>query len=139
MKKNNLIIVAVITTFLISTSCSKYDEGPLISFRSKTDRLCQTWKPKKILINGAETILTPDQQKTTIEFKKDGDLYLTTYRLSIAFPLTGTWKFYDKDEKLILSIDKGDPEPQVDTVKILRLMKDELWLKQKKDNIKRFT
>ncbi len=116
------------------TSCSKYEEGPFISFRSKTERLCNIWKPVKILVNGSETILSSDQQKTTIEFQKDGDVFITFYILGIAVAQTGQWEFYDKSEKIILTMNTDDNIPSKDTLKILKLMEKELWLEGKIDS-----
>lgn len=130
MRKNSLIVMLMIATFLFLTSCNKYEEGPSISFRSKTERLCNIWKPVKILVNGSETILSSDQQKTTIEFQKDGDVFITVYYLGIAVAQTGQWEFYDNSEKIILTMNTDDDTPSRDTLTILKLMEEELWLKK---------
>ncbi|MDD3630354.1 MAG: hypothetical protein WBH72_00870 [Bacteroidales bacterium] len=134
MRKNSLIAMLMIATFLFLTSCSKYEEGPILSFRSKTERLCNIWKPIKILVNGSETILSSDQQKITIEFQKDGDVFITSYILGIAVAQTGQWEFYDKSEKIILTMNTDDNIPSKDTLKILKLMEEELWLEGKIDS-----
>lgn len=130
MRKNSLIVMLMIATFLFLTSCNKYEEGPSISFRSKTERLCNIWKPVKILVNGSETILSSDQQKTTIEFQKDGDVFITVYYLGISVAQTGQWEFYDNSEKIILTMNTDDDTPSRDTLTILKLMEEELWLKK---------
>jgi len=133
MRKNSLIVMLMIATFLFLTSCNKYEEGPSISFRSKTERLCNIWKPVKILVNGSETILSSDQQKTTIEFQKDGDVFITVYYLGISVSQTGQWEFYDNSEKIILTMNTDDDTPSRDTLTILKLMEEELWLEGKID------
>jgi hypothetical protein len=133
MRKNSIIVMLMVATFVFLTSCSKYEEGPIISFRSKTERLCNIWKPVKILINGSETILSSDQQKTTIEFQEDGDVFMTVYYLGISVSQTGQWEFYDNSEKIILTMNTDDDTPSKDTLKILKLMEEELWLEGKID------
>jgi len=133
MRKNSLIVMLLVATFLFLTSCNKYEEGPSISFRSKTERLCNIWKPVKILVNGSETILSSDQQKTTIEFQKDGDVFITVYYLGISVSQTGQWEFYDNSEKIILTMNTDDDTPSRDTLTILKLMEEELWLEGKID------
>ncbi len=44
--------IYLIVLLLIIGACKKYEEGPLISLRSKEKRLCQEWKMKKLMING---------------------------------------------------------------------------------------
>lgn len=134
MKKINLTVMLIVATLLFLTSCNKYEEGPSISFRSKTERLCNIWKPVKILVNDSETILSADQQKMTIEFQKDGDAFITYYILGIAVPQTGKWEFYDKSTKLILTMNTDDTVPSKDTLTILKLMEEELWIEEKIDN-----
>ncbi|HPU46830.1 MAG TPA: hypothetical protein PLQ91_04330 [Bacteroidales bacterium] len=134
MRKNSIIVMLMVATFLFLTSCSKYEEGPIISFRSKTERLCNIWKPVKILVNGSETILSSDQQKTTIEFQKDGDAFITAYYLGIPVAQTGQWEFYDNSKKIILTMNTDDNTPSKDTLKILKLMEEELWLEGKIDS-----
>ncbi len=134
MKKINLTVMLIVATLLFLTSCNKYEEGPSISLRSKTERLCNIWKPVKILVNGSETILSADQQKITVEFQKDGDVFITFYYLGIAVPQTGKWEFYDKSTKLILTMNTDDSDPSKDTLTILKLMEKELWLEEKIDS-----
>jgi hypothetical protein len=52
MKKPYLLMLIIIIAFA-ETSCNKYEEGPLISFRSKKNRLLGVWK--------------------VVEFKKDNE------------------------------------------------------------------
>lgn len=55
MKKT--ISILVISALLISLfgSCKKYDEGPLISFRSKEKRLMGTWQIEHYFVNGHDS------------------------------------------------------------------------------------
>ena len=40
MKKATIYLSLLL---ILATACKKYDEGPLISLRSKEKRLCQKW------------------------------------------------------------------------------------------------
>ncbi|OQC43867.1 MAG: hypothetical protein BWX61_01114 [Bacteroidetes bacterium ADurb.Bin035] len=131
MRKNSLIVMLMIATFLFLTSCNKYEEGPSISFRSKTERLCNIWNLVKYIYNGSGAIVSPDQMETTIEFQKDGDVFITSVSLGITtVSKTGQWEFYDNSEKIILTMNTDDDTPSRDTLTILKLMEEELWLKK---------
>ncbi len=54
MKKLSIYLVLVLIVF---SGCKKYEEGPLISLRSKEKRLCQEWELKKIEYNGSAEAL----------------------------------------------------------------------------------
>ena len=61
-----LIILTLISCFLFS--CSKYEDGPGISLRTKKARLTGTWEIAKI--NGQNPDLFEDWE---FEFEKNGD------------------------------------------------------------------
>lgn len=50
------IIIFLACIFLIPISCKKYEEGPLISFRSPISRVLGQWHVKSYLVNEVENI-----------------------------------------------------------------------------------
>ncbi len=131
MKIKNLILVS---TFMLIFAGCKYEEGPNVSLRSKEERLCNEWKISEKLTNGVKDTLTEAELQTIVEFKKGGDYSITVPIIGVYVVFTGTWKFYDNKEKIITTYEAnilGTHIEQKDTSKILRLMKDELWLKGK--------
>src|SRR4051812_28318718 len=64
-----IILLAGITIPAIQ-SCKKYSEGPALSFRSKTERVANTWKIDNYKVNGSDyTSLVAGYVET---YSKDG-------------------------------------------------------------------
>jgi len=120
MKK--IILVAITTVILFSfNSCSKYEDGPALSLRTKKARLSQTWKLDEI-----------DREKVVdvseLSFEKNGDVYLFKQyegtEGTITQEIYGEWEWEDDKEKIEI---KWDNITGIDEYKILRLTKDEFW------------
>jgi hypothetical protein len=117
------------------TSCSPYEEGPAISFRSKTERLCNEWRLTRLYVNGDEQTLSSTVQQTTLEFKDDGSVnssipFVDTTVIFITG--SGRWEFNDDETEVITTITYTiGGGPVTDTLKILRLKEEELWLENK--------
>ncbi|MCK5775853.1 MAG: hypothetical protein KAH25_06750 [Bacteroidales bacterium] len=59
---------------ILSSACKKYEEGPLISLRSKEKRLCQKWDVETITKNGAD--ISYPSIRYQWEFHENGDFTL---------------------------------------------------------------
>jgi len=87
MSQSKLIILTLISCFLFS--CSKYEDGPVISLRTKKARLTGTWEIAKI--NGTTPALG---EQWEFEFEKDADY--TEVRTSIDSVIVGyDYNYYD--------------------------------------------
>ena len=53
MKKITLI-AAILFSCIFLDSCKKYPEGPMLSFRTRTARVANTWKVGSCTINGTD-------------------------------------------------------------------------------------
>jgi hypothetical protein len=83
---------------MVVGACKKYDEGPLISLRTKESRLCREWKLDKYTVNGVEQA---NDANGTLEFKKDGSLTDTYHTENLGvLEFRGTWHF-TQDKKYI--------------------------------------
>ncbi len=136
MKKLNVILLTVVASVLMLTSCSPYEEGPAISFRSRTERLCNEWRLTRLYINGTEQTLSAFDQQTTLEFKKNGTVnysYAVMDSTAIIITGSGTWEFNDDETEVITKITYTIGGTKTDTFKILRLKEEELWLKNNQD------
>lgn len=126
----NIIIVLIALIALIS--CKKYDEGPLISFRSKVNRLTGKWK----MTNDTAEIfweLTKEQVFNEILILENKD----------TLQKNGNWRFEDDKENIRVtwpnpsvlkannpandSANTTSPFLSID-YKILKLRNDKLWL-----------
>ncbi len=89
MKKIKFILSGIIAVIILS-SCRKYEEGPLISFRSSARRIVGTWKITHYYVNGTDSIdLIKKQFNDTIlipYYYKDA--YLRDRENALFIPIT---------------------------------------------------
>lgn len=136
MKKLNVILLTVVVSVLMLTSCSPYEEGPAISLRSRTERLCNEWRLTRLYINGTEQTLSSFDQQTTLEFKDNGTVnysYAVMDSTAIVITGSGTWEFNDDETEVFTTITYTLGGTEKDTFKILRLKEEELWLENNED------
>lgn len=114
----NLFLLMVGCSLFIMAGCSKYDEGPAISFRTRTERVSNTWKVDNYKVNGSDvTSLVSGYTET---FTKSGGY---SYDWS-ALSGTGTWKFQHNDEEIALT---GTDNQDDHTLYILKLEEKQFW------------
>lgn len=136
MKKLNVILLTVVASVLMLTSCSPYEEGPAISLRSRTERLCNEWRLTRLYINGTEQTLSSLDQQTTLEFKDNGTVnysYAVMDSTAIVITGSGTWEFNDDQTEVFTTITYTLGGTEKDTFKILRLKEEELWFENNED------
>ena len=136
MKKLNVILLTVLASILMLTSCSPYEEGPAISLRSRTERLCNEWRLTRLYINGTEQTLSSFDQQTTLEFKDNGTVnysYAVMDSTAIVITGSGTWEFNDDETEVFTTITYTLGGTEKDTFKILRLKEEELWFENNED------
>ncbi len=119
-KKSKFSILGVATVLLLLTfsSCSKYEEGPSISLRTKTARLTGEWNMTKIDHASPES-----GWKYVMEFEKDGDFSLVISFDGDSEVYLGEWEWTNDKESIEVVIDGDDPEEW----DITRLTNDEFW------------
>lgn len=123
IKKFNLPFLFVLLTFSI-LSCSKYENGPIFSLRTKKARLSGTWELRKVLFNEQEKVNFANEN-TGYTFEKNGNYQVTNLDNSSGFEINGTWDFVDHKELLYIDVDN------VQTLfKIRRLRNGSLWLEK---------
>lgn len=141
MKKTSLIIL-IITLF----ACSKYEEGPLLSLRTKKSRLTdKNWVLEKVNVDG-QYFYEPDSLKLTCiigqcRFASNGtynifhQVYDSVYSQAIVWTEhIGEWRFINRKKTISLNYFEIDYSDSSETMRelnkrILRLTNDELWFK----------
>lgn len=131
----NLYISTIISSLILSfTSCKKYEEGPTLSFRSKKERVANTWIISKAIEDGED--VTDDFEAYTVSFTEDGATTLvaqyTIFGGTYTFNTKGTWVFENDNEFLYINYDNDDAD---NTYKILKLKEKELWVKDEAENL----
>ncbi|MCH7411365.1 hypothetical protein MM239_18365 [Belliella sp. DSM 111904] len=126
--KKNMIGLLVATAFAFQ-SCDDYPDGPLVSLKSKTERVANDWKIGEALDEGTD--ITSDYERYELSLTKDGEAILTAnYNLlgiNYEFTTSGTWVFLSNETKLSFDFENDDADG---IYEILRLKEDELWLKE---------
>lgn len=124
---NILAVVLLLATLAPISSCSKYEEGPSISLRTKKARITNEWKLDEFKVNGEDvSSLIKMVGDFILEIKSD-DTYVQTFDGESD---RGKWKFSsDKEEVILTSDDGGDTQ----TWTIVRLAHDEFWIKFTED------
>ncbi len=143
MKKTIILIVIILLVFLLG--CSRYDDGPCISFRSAKNRVLGTWKVEKLLINDLDSTELYRQQMgcewefTDEPFYENGDGYVLYYKNCMDDTVhKGLWYFDNISENLLAIVMASDiysnpigPIGRWEGWDILRLSNSEmhLWVK----------
>jgi hypothetical protein len=118
-KKIIYSIILALGIGLTQSSCSKYEDGPAISFRSTTSRLTNHWKFSKVTSNSVD--ITNQFGGYEWEIREDG---IINESVNSVQTKTGTWHI-DKDlldGMLVFNYSNGD----VDLFTIKRLTKNEM-------------
>lgn len=118
--------VAILGTIIFS-GCKKYEEGPMISLRTKKARMINEWKLEKSIDGQTGTETTCNSNCTVMEFKEDGTIVVNGVSWSGV-----KWEFSDDKEKLAFITTIGSITTTSYST-ILRLKNDELWLKDDSD------
>ncbi len=136
-----LIKIALLAALFIGvfSQCKKYPEGPMISLRLKKERVANTWKIDKLLINNVDSAayFSNIYKDYTINLTKSGSYSITYY---VTIPLagnvtnteSGTWSFTSNKDDLTLtptSITYGNV-PSPSTFQILKLYEKEMWVRK---------
>ena len=114
--KNKIIYTIIVTLGLglTQTSCTKYEDGPAISFRSSTARLTNHWKFSKVTFNSND--ISSKFSGYEWEIMEDGTFkeYVNSIQTQ-----SGTWTL---DGTLLLKYSDGN----LDRFNVKRLTKNEM-------------
>lgn len=112
--KQNQIYLLLFLMALGYAACKRYDDGPIVSFKSTEARLSETWVPETAKINGEDGItavdgvnyvgITNDQMPwlKEITFLDGSECLSFMYRGSASLSYPGQWTFADNDTKINL-------------------------------------
>ena len=132
MKRSVIILAGICFVTVAMFSCSKYEQGPGLSFRSKTKRLANSWRIESASVNGVERASEPLFAKQKHYIYESG-----SYIITITDPVTlvaqnvqGSWKMYDKDRKLeVIRNNVNGVTDSVEDYQILKLKEKSLWIR----------
>lgn len=102
--KYTLLSILILSIY----SCGKYEEGPGVTFLSKSARMCQKWRPIQSVDGSSGVITNIDSDGSYIEFVEDGSMqYYNKDQMSFLGidAVAGTWEFSDDKMKVSYSYD----------------------------------
>jgi len=115
----SLIVISAFFSVL-NISCSKYQDGPIISFKAKKKRIANTWQHSAFVYLDQNISETNNLPTTTYTYTEDG-IYFNSLGDS------GKWEFKGEvDIKITITNGSAD---SVAIYEILRLSTKSLWLK----------
>lgn len=134
MKKKLLVLPLVALTLLtVLTSCNKYEEGPVVSFRSKYSRVVNTWKAKYIFRDALD--VTAWYTDWSLDLKEDGRLTITDHdEQDSVVTQEGFWSLTNKNEDIQFLYTKPAVANDRMTAHILKLKAEELWYESVSDS-----
>lgn len=127
-------MVLVLALVFSMHGCKKYEDGPLLSFRSKEKRVVNSWKIEKYLNNDIDKTSELTVTNWNEIYNEDGTCKRTFNDASGDYvDQSGTWAFNsDKTELNISGLGSVELSQSIGTVssssiKILRLKEKEFW------------
>ena len=130
MKTNTVLLTLALLGGIGLSSCSKYEDGPDFSLRSKKERVANTWRIDKAVNNGTDVTASFDQYE--LQMLSDGGATLaalyTLGDLTFEVQTNGTWSLVNNNEDLRLDFENDSAD---ETYEIMRLKETELWLREK--------
>ena len=111
------------------SSCKKYEDGPVISFKSPEARATNNWQAE--LISRNEIDVTRNYEYMHMDLKSGGEFVWTAKLIDDAQDSTfnGTWEMATLDQQI--KVDYIDPvsfEPRLLYFDIRKLKSDQMWL-----------
>jgi hypothetical protein len=140
MKRIFSLSAVLLGVLFMLSSCSKYEEGPLLSLKSKEARLVGTLVVDQVLKNGVEnTDMMEFMDNMEFTFEKGGTGNMKAIYTWGGMEVTAVddleWQFSDDETKLLVRTKGEDDTVWSDWEEstILRLTSDELWTQEYDD------
>ncbi|MGM0626280.1 MAG: hypothetical protein ACQES0_10390 [Bacteroidota bacterium] len=136
MRKVMSLAVLFLGFVFVFSACSKYEEGPAISLKSKEARMAGTYTIDKVLKNGEEDSNTMDLLSgIEFTFEKDGTGEMRYNMGSVSYNTDLEWQFNDDKTELQVRTREDDEEwSDWDASEIIKLTDSEVWTVEYEDD-----
>ncbi|MBN1251502.1 MAG: lipocalin family protein [Bacteroidales bacterium] len=114
------------------SSCSKFEDGPLISLRTKKQRLARDWKIEYTINKESGIRHSADFEDWLLTFDKGGTFTKIVFYNNIETKINGTWELNENILRLEFSY---ETETILEFYTIMRLTKKELWMNDNLEEI----
>ncbi|MDX2284030.1 MAG: lipocalin family protein [Bacteroidia bacterium] len=119
-----LVMILLAAAGILLGGC-KYEEGPILSLRSREDRVANTWKVVSATDEDGKDV-SDEFSSWKFTFSLDSTAQLTYNLGSISANLNGTWELTESDDRLTINL--GGLFGTQEYI-ILRLTEDEFWVR----------
>ena len=113
---NKLLLAATLVTVMNFQSCSKYDDGPAFSLRTKKARLVGEWEVVKVSGQSSNQYFGVGYTYN-FEFETDGDFEISvdysSGGQSYSYSYSGEWEWEDGKETVEITIDGSVEEFEI--------------------------
>lgn len=135
MSKSNLksLIFILSVSLFIFSGCKKYEDGPLLSFKSKVNRLEGEWRI--VYVNGDDVF--SDYPRIYFKFDKDGNFFRTEKGEDYTHTDQGTWVWESRKEIIEVDLIYTNYRERID-YRISKLTSGELWIEDNHINDLKF-
>jgi hypothetical protein len=131
MRKLAVIVsLSLLCTLLAGSGCKKYEDGPYLSFKSREERISNTWKVGKVLKNEEEItpLVNTDLPNLKWTFSTNGEATRSVDVNGTTVTVAGQWALQSDDEEIRIVIDSQLYSEDTVWV-IIKLMEDEFWVR----------
>lgn len=118
--------LSILSIVILLASCSKYDEGPIVSLRSKKQRAANTWQVS-LSTNASGGDNTDQYLTATYVLNEDGSASFSDTDDQIE--ASGTWSFTDSKKVISINLsgtNSGQVYNAIFNWKIIRLKEKEM-------------
>ncbi len=125
--------LSVLILIFVFSSCTYYEHGPVITFKSAKTRLAGEWELTDVIINdNTDEVLLENEKNTKYIFIENGSLVIenTTMKRSSSKIINGNWEFNETKTTIIINVEEDYQISVIDCqeMTILRLTNEELWI-----------
>lgn len=129
-KVHIFLSLALVLSMGLFESCRKYEDGPTISFRSREERVANTWTATVLTRNTIDE--TNKYETYTMKFGKGGKFTWTKKLFGENQEvISADWELFRVDQEIKITLDDPDPisgERLSYSFEIRKLKETEMWL-----------
>lgn len=122
-------IIPIIIFLIFLQGCKKYEEGPFLSLKTKTERVSNTWKIERVWNDVLD--FTEFYTGFNHTFTSEGYYFYHPSAGTSGNNISGTWYFGNNQEEIVIESFDQDGVKIFTVYTIKKLKENELWMVNK--------